>query len=344
MTKVLLNDISGEAHNGEILAVLGPSGSGKSTVIDALANRISVGSLKGKITLNGEQMDPKLLKAISAYVMQDDLLLPMLTVEETLMFAAELRLPQYLSKSKKIKRVHNLIDQLDLRKAVRTVTGDEGHRGVSGGERRRVSIGIEIIHNPILLFLDEPTTGLDSTSAFMVVKVLQRIAQSGSILIMSIHQPSFRILGLLDRLLFLSRGQVVYGGSPSNLPLFMENFGHPIPADKNPSEAILDPICDLEYSGDGISNMVQFNQIWQKQNLSIGIVPEVEPSGVTHGLTLKEAIKSCISRGKLESRTTNKDGITPRVEIPKYANSIWTAVCLIETIIPPFLSNARGFC
>ncbi|KAF2295903.1 hypothetical protein GH714_035031 [Hevea brasiliensis] len=157
-TKTLLNDISGEARDGEILAVLGASGSGKSTLIDALANRISKESLKGTITLNDEVLGSRMLKVISAYVMQDDLLFPMLTVEETLMFAAEFRLPRSLSKSKKKMRVQALIDQLGLRNAAKTVIGDEGHRGVSGGERRRVSIGIDIIHDPILLFLDEPTS------------------------------------------------------------------------------------------------------------------------------------------------------------------------------------------
>ncbi|KAL2504980.1 ABC transporter G family member 1 [Abeliophyllum distichum] len=140
-TKVLLNDISGEAPDGEIMAVMGASGSGKSTLIDALANRMAKESLQGTISLNGEQLESSLLKVISAYVMQDDLLFPMLTVEETLMFAVEFRLPRSLSKSKKKMRVQALIDQLGLRNAAKTVIGDEGHRGVSGGERRRVSIG-----------------------------------------------------------------------------------------------------------------------------------------------------------------------------------------------------------
>lgn len=147
---------------------------------------------------------------ISAYVMQDDLLFPMLTVEETLTFSAEFCLPRSLSKSKKKARVQPLIDQLGLRSAAKTIIGDEGHRGVSGGERRRVSIGIYIIHDPIVFYLDEPTLGLDSTSAFVVVKVLQRIAQSGSIVIMSIHQTSYRILNQIDQVIFLAHGQTVY--------------------------------------------------------------------------------------------------------------------------------------
>ncbi|URE03351.1 ABC-2 type transporter [Musa troglodytarum] len=260
-SKTLLDSISGEAREGEIFAVLGASGSGKSTLIDALANRIARESLRGSITLNDEKLDDQLLKVISAYVMQDDLLFPMLTVEETLMFSAEFRLPRSLSASKKKSRVQALIDQLGLRSSAKTIIGDEIHRGVSGGERRRVSIGIDIIHDPIILFLDEPTSGLDSTSAFMVTKVLQRIAHSGSIVIMSVHQPSYRILCLLDRLLFLSRGQTVYSGPPDGLRGFFSDFGHPIPANENPTEFALDLIRELEGTPTGARSLVDFNNI-----------------------------------------------------------------------------------
>ncbi|KOM39837.1 hypothetical protein LR48_Vigan04g003500 [Vigna angularis] len=125
-TKTLLNDISGEARNGDIMAVLGASGYGKSTLIDALANRITKGSLKGTVALNDETLESRLLKVIFAYVMQDDLLFPVLTVEETLMFAAEFRLSRTLSKSKKNGRVQALIEQPGLRNAAKTVIDDEG--------------------------------------------------------------------------------------------------------------------------------------------------------------------------------------------------------------------------
>ncbi|XP_022743165.1 ABC transporter G family member 6-like [Durio zibethinus] len=321
-TKTLLNDISGEARDGEILAVLGASGSGKSTLIDALANRIAKGSLKGNVTLNGEVLESRMLKVISAYVMQDDLLFPMLTVEETLMFAAEFRLPRTLSKSKKKMRVQALIDQLGLRNAAKTVIGDEGHRGVSGGERRRVSIGIDIIHDPIILFLDEPTSGLDSTSAFMVVKVLQRIAQSGSIVIMSVHQPSYRILGLLDRLIFLSRGQTVYSGSPTSLPLYFSEFGHPIPENENRTEFALDLIRELEGSPGGTKSLVEFNKSWQ----SMKYTRDSEPDRL--GLSLKEAISASISRGKLVSGAT--DDVSSTSMVPRFANPIWKEMLVLS--------------
>ncbi|XP_057475747.1 ABC transporter G family member 6-like [Actinidia eriantha] len=321
-TKVLLNGISGEARDGEIIAVLGASGSGKSTLIDALANRIARGSLKGTVTLNGEALESGLQKVISAYVMQDDLLFPMLTVEETLMFAAEFRLPRTLSKSKKKARVQALIDQLGIRNAAKTVIGDEGHRGVSGGERRRVSIGIDIIHDPIILFLDEPTSGLDSTSAYMVVKVLQRIAQSGSIVMMSVHQPSYRILGLLDRLIFLSRGQMVFSGSPATLPLFFESFGHPMPENENITEFALDVIRELEGSGE-TKTLVEFNKSWQSKN--------IRNDSPTHdGLSLKEAISASISRGKLVSGAVHGNGTGSASLVPTFANPIWTEIAVLS--------------
>ncbi|XP_075637048.1 ABC transporter G family member 20-like [Castanea sativa] len=322
-TKVLLNDISGEAREGEIMAVLGASGSGKSTLIDALADRISKESLKGSVTLNGEVLESSLSKVISAYVMQDDLLFPMLSVEETLMFSAEFRLPRSLSKSKKKARVQALIDQLGLRNAAKTVIGDEGHRGVSGGERRRVSIGIDIIHDPIVLFLDEPTSGLDSTSAFMVVKVLQRIAQSGSIVIMSIHQPSSRILSLLDRLIFLSHGQTVFSGSPTSLPHFFSEFGHPIPENENRTEFALDLIRELEEDPEGIKNLVEFNKSRQAKKNQTNSDFHNGPK-----LSLKDAISASISRGKLVSGAPNStSGLTSSV--PTFANPCWIEMIVV---------------
>lgn len=294
LQKVVLNEVSGEARDGEIFAVLGQSGSGKSTLIDALAHRISKESLKGSVTLNGEPLGGKVLRSISAYVMQDDLLFPMLTVEETLMYSAEFRLPRSYSKERKRARVNVLIDQLGLRQAAGTIVGDEGNRGVSGGERRRVSIGIDIIHDPILLFLDEPTSGLDSTSAFSVVKVLRRIAQTGSIVIMSIHQPSYRILGLLDRLTLLAHGQTVFSGSPDRLTPFFGKFGRPVPENTNSTEFAIDLIQELEASPAGIKPLVEFFKAWRRTS-SYGDI--LEPTG---GYTsLKDAIGASMARGKL---------------------------------------------
>ncbi|KAH9326051.1 hypothetical protein KI387_006229, partial [Taxus chinensis] len=317
--KIVLNDVSGEAREGQIFAVLGQSGSGKSTLIDGLAHRISKDSLKGTVTLNGEPLGGRVLRSISAYVMQDDLLFPMLTVQETLMYAAEFRLPRSCSRDKKRGRVEVLIDQLGLRAAASTIVGDEGHRGVSGGERRRVSIGIDIIHDPILLFLDEPTSGLDSTSAFMVVKTLQRIARTGSVVILSIHQPSYRILGLLDRLILLAHGQTVFSGSPERLTPYFAEFGRPVPENENSTEFAIDLIQELEASPAGIKPLVEFFKTWRKSS-SYGEIRESSPAEGRRSLSLKEAITASIARGKL---------VTDSGHVADFANPPWVEISVL---------------
>ncbi|KAI3903134.1 hypothetical protein MKW92_052950 [Papaver armeniacum] len=319
--KMLLNDISGEARESEILAILGPSGSGKSTLIDALANRISNESLKGCVTMNGQSLESGLLKVISAYVMQDDLLFPMLTVEETLMFSAEFRLPRSISKSKKMARVQDVIDELGLRRTANTLIGDEGLRGISGGERRRVSIGVDIIHDPILLFLDEPTSGLDSSCAFMVVKVLQRIARSGRIVIMSVHQPSSRVVGLFDQLMFLSQGETVYYGSPNNLSLFLTDFGHPVPKNEDITEFMLDLYRGLEGIPGGTKSIVEFNKLRQK-------LVENQQFNSDYSNMLDVSIKQpIIVRGKLIDSNFMHTAQTSIIS--KFANPFWVEIIIL---------------
>ncbi|WOL00684.1 hypothetical protein Cni_G09397 [Canna indica] len=315
-TRTLLDSISGEVKTGEVLAVLGPSGSGKTTLMDALANRIDKSSLRGSVTLNDENLHGRLLRAISAYVMQDDLLYPMLTVEETLAFAAEVRLPRAVSASKKRERVQALIDQLNLRSSAKTIIGDEGHRGVSGGERRRVSIGTCIVHDPVILFLDEPTSGLDSTSAFMVVQVLHRIARSGSIVIMSIHQPSYRILGLLDWLIVLTRGRPAYSGPPHGLPEFFKVFGNPIPDGENPVEFALDLVSWLEETApDAVMTLVTLNAMNHEARRR---TTRREPF-----LPLQYAVRNSISVGRLVSGAM----MDATAAVPaSYANPVWIEV------------------
>ncbi|KAG6625434.1 hypothetical protein CIPAW_16G096300 [Carya illinoinensis] len=243
----LLSDISGQAIGGEIMAIMGPSGAGKSTFLDALAGRIAQGSLEGSVRIDGKPVSTSYMKMISSYVMQEDQLFPRLTVLETFMFAAEVRLPPSISRTEKKTRVYRLLDQLGLQTATHTYIGDEGRRGGSGGERRRVSIGIDIIHKPALLFLDEPTSGLDSTSAYNVVEKVKEIARGGSIVIMTVHQPSYRIQMLLDGILVLARGKLIYMGSPLVLPAHFLEY-------------LLDVIKEYDESTVGLDPLVQYQR------------------------------------------------------------------------------------
>ncbi|KAG6543584.1 hypothetical protein Mapa_014947 [Marchantia paleacea] len=256
----LLHGISGHASKGQVTAVMGPSGAGKSTFLDALAGRIASGSLGGLITVDGQPVSPSMMKRMSAYVMQDDQLFPMLTVWETLWFAAEVRLSQTMSRDEKRDRVMKLIDQLGLTNAQNTYIGDEGTRGISGGEKRRVSIGVDIIHEPSLLFLDEPTSGLDSTSAFSVMERIQNIAEEGSTVLLTIHQPSYRIQQLLNHLVILARGKLIYAGSPSYLGTHLASFGREVPRGENSIEYLLDVIQEYDSSTLGLEPLVQFNK------------------------------------------------------------------------------------
>ncbi|XP_077241865.1 ABC transporter G family member STR-like [Tasmannia lanceolata] len=262
----LLNNISGQALRGEITAILGPSGAGKSTFLDALAGRIARGSLEGFVRMDGRPVSTSYMKMVSSYVMQDDQLFPMLTVFETFMFAAEVRLPPSISRAEKRRRVYELLDQLGLQAATHTYIGNEGTRGVSGGERRRVSIGIDIIHKPSLLFLDEPTSGLDSTSAYSVVEKVKDIARGGSIVLMTIHQPSFRIQMLLDRITVLARGKLIYLGSPSALPAYLTVFGRQVPDGENSMEFLLDVIKEYDESTLGLDPLVFYQRDGLKPN------------------------------------------------------------------------------
>ncbi|XP_065849211.1 ABC transporter G family member STR-like [Euphorbia lathyris] len=263
----LLNDISGQALRGEVMAIMGPSGAGKSTFLDALAGRIAQGSLQGSVRIDGKAVSTSYMKMISSYVMQDDQLFAMLTVFETFMFAAEVRLSPSISRAEKQQRVYELLDQLGLTSAAHTYIGDEGRRGVSGGERRRVSIGIDIIHKPSLLFLDEPTSGLDSTSAYSVVDKVKDIARGGSIVLMTIHQPSFRIQMLLDRIIVLARGRLIYMGKPAILPTHLSGFGRPVPDGENSLEYLLDVIKEYDESTVGLDPLVAYQKDGTKPKL-----------------------------------------------------------------------------
>ncbi|PKI61477.1 ABC transporter G family member 17-like [Punica granatum] len=259
----LLHHITGYAPKGCITAVMGPSGAGKSTFLDGLAGQITSGSLKGRVSLDGLEVSPSLIKRTSAYIMQDDRLFPMLTVYETLMFAADFRLGQIPTADKR-QRVEQLIEQLGLSSTRNTYIGDEGTRGVSGGERRRVSIGVDIIHGPSLLFLDEPTSGLDSTSAYSVIEKVQDIARSGSTVILTIHQPSARIQLLLDHLIILARGQLMFQGSPKDVTLHLRRMGRKVPKGENSIEYLIDLIQEYDQSEYGVEVVADFARTGMK--------------------------------------------------------------------------------
>ncbi|KAK6148170.1 hypothetical protein DH2020_019082 [Rehmannia glutinosa] len=226
-TQNVLEKLSGYAEPGSFTALMGPSGSGKSTLLDALSGRLAANAfLSGAILLNGRKA--KLSFGTAAYVTQDDNLIGTLTVRETISYSARLRLPDRMAWSDKRALVESTIIEMGLQDCADTVIGNWHLRGISGGERRRVSIAVEILMRPRLLFLDEPTSGLDSASAFFVTQTLRGLSRDGRTVIASIHQPSSEVFELFDRLYLLSGGKT-----------FFAQAGFPCPALRNPSDHFL---------------------------------------------------------------------------------------------------------
>ncbi|KAJ7975913.1 ABC transporter family protein [Quillaja saponaria] len=237
--KDILNGITGSVNPGEVLALMGPSGSGKTTLLNLLGGRLSQPIAGGSITYN-DQPYSKFLKSRIGFVTQDDVLFPHLTVKETLTYAALLRLPKSLTKEQKEKRTTDVIYELGLERCQDTMIGGSFVRGVSGGERKRVSIGNEIIINPSLLFLDEPTSGLDSTTALRTVQVLQVIAEAGKTVVTTIHQPSSRLFHKFDKLILLGKGSLLYFGKASEAMVYFSSVGCSPLIAMNPAEFLLD--------------------------------------------------------------------------------------------------------
>ncbi|XP_047333309.1 ABC transporter G family member 5-like [Impatiens glandulifera] len=223
----VLKDVHFRAKPWEILAIVGPSGAGKSSLLEILSGKLIPQT--SSIFINQKPINNSLFKKTSGYVTQKDTLFPLLTVEETLMFTAKLRLN--LPSKEHEFRVKSLIQELGLTHVADTRIGDEKIRGISGGERRRVSIGVEIVHDPRILILDEPTSGLDSVSALQIICLLKSMAENrGKTIILSIHQPGFRIIKLFNSILLLANGSVLHHGTVDQLDFNLKQMGliHPI--------------------------------------------------------------------------------------------------------------------
>ncbi|XP_057526662.1 ABC transporter G family member 1-like isoform X2 [Amaranthus tricolor] len=211
-SKTILENVTGYSCPGQVLAIMGPSGSGKSTLLDALAGRLDLNTKQsGQILINGTEQ--ALAYGTSAYVTQDDVLMTTLTVKEIVNYSSLLQLPSSMSKLEKRKRADECIKEMGLQDSIHTRVGGWGVKGLSGGQKRRLSICIEILTHPKLLFLDEPTSGLDSAASFYV---MSRIAGNqraiGRTIITSIHQPSTQVFHLFGYLCLLSAGKTIYFG------------------------------------------------------------------------------------------------------------------------------------
>ncbi|KAJ4724608.1 ABC transporter G family member 11-like [Melia azedarach] len=307
----ILEGLTGYAEAGKVLAIMGPSGCGKSTLLDALAGRLSSNRQKtGEILINGRK--ETLAFGTSAYVTQDDTLMTTLTVKEAVYYSAQLQLPDSMSRSEKWERAEITIKEMGLQESMNTRIGGQRVKGLSGGQKRRVSICIEILTRPKLLFLDEPTSGLDSAASYHVMNRIVKLArQDGRTVIASIHQPSGEVFELFHNLCLLSSGRTVYFGSVSIAEQFFASSGFPCPSLRNPSDHYLRTI-NKDFDED-IEQGLDRTRTEEVINILVNSYKSSETYQEVHQLVLR----ICQQKGEILEKGSQASFITQSVVLTK---------------------------
>lgn len=243
----ILGPISTQFRPGRLTAVMGASGSGKTTLLSALSGRVATSTKAryqstGTITYNNTSLPEGKVRMVASHVDQDDLhLMPSLTVRETLQFVARLKLPSFLSKEEKDARAEVMLRKFGLRNCADTLIGNTVTKGISGGEKRRVSIACEVLRMPDIVVLDEPTSGLDSFIALSVIEILHDLAAEGRTVILSIHQPTAQMIQYFSDILVLSTGGLpIYSGPTQDMLLYLHNLGVECPHTMSPTDFVVD--------------------------------------------------------------------------------------------------------
>lgn len=271
----ILKDVTGLVEPGRLTAVLGPSGSGKTTLLNILAGRqrpnTSGMSLHGEITALGQRIDPAAFRTNIAYVMQEDTTLAFETPRECLNFSAYLRLPSSVSPERRHEFVENLLATLHLEKCANTIIGSQLVKGISGGEKKRTCVGIELIGNPKVLFLDEPLSGLDSYAAFTLVEALKALAEAGVPVLCTVHQPSSEIFAMFDDIILLHDGSVAFHGPAEQLSTYFDALGYTCPANFNPADHVM-----FMLQKEPPAKIVDIKNAWKSSGLCNALTLKVE--------------------------------------------------------------------
>jgi len=242
LPRALLTDIKGEVTSGHVLAILGPSGAGKTTLLNMLTLQQSGGTPSGFIKVNGEPLTTTLYDRTCAYVEQFDTLWASLTVRDHLNYATSLFRPE-LDKAAHAAAVDQLIHAVGLEDFQNVRAGNEITRGLSSGNKRRLSVALALVKQPSILFLDEPTSGVDSASAVRMMTFLKKVAAESNIAVVcTIHQPPASVFAGFDNTMILSMGRVAYFGKATKMGEYLASIGAPPAADTNVAEFILDLI------------------------------------------------------------------------------------------------------
>jgi ABC-type multidrug transport system ATPase subunit len=284
-----------------MLALMGASGAGKTTLLDVIAGRKSGGEMRGTIKLNGHVVKKETFARLTAYCEQQDLHNAFTTVKEALEFSATLRLPSDVSKDARKAFVDEALDILELRGIENRLIGVAGSpSGLSPGQRKVLTVGVELVSNAPVFFLDEPTSGLDSRAALIVMREVKKVANLGRTVITTVHQPSKEIFNLFDDMLLLQRGgyQVYFGPCGVNGKTFVDYLqkipnAHALPDGMNPASWMLDVLGGTDSSNAGEKSALKKSKSTAAGSLQPAMTMKRSGSGgALNGLLLVERFKA----------------------------------------------------
>lgn len=281
-TRQILNDVSFHVDSGQIMGILGNSGSGKTTLLDAISGRIgNSGTLLGEVFVNGRKLKREEYQDCFSYVLQSDNLLSYLTVEETLTYTAQLALRKHSAEAIK-RKVLAVMAELSLTHVAHSVIGGRIFPGISGGERRRVSIASQLLQDPRVILLDEPTTGLDSMTANQIVVLLAELARRNRIVVVTIHQPRSELFRVFSRIAIMSRGELVFCGQPQEMVDFFSQCGYECPEYCNPFDIYVDftsvDTRSSEREAATFNRMHEITSAYQKSSIHQSMLGKTEQS------------------------------------------------------------------
>jgi len=325
--KEILKRVTGYLNSGELTCILGPSGSGKTTLLNVLSGRMGAGGrfntqIGGTITADGTSIHPTKAQHLFGYVMQEDSLYATESPREVFEFSARLRLRD-IDESNLSMVLEDMISSLGLSECANTMVGNEMVKGISGGQKKRTSIGAELITNPRITFLDEPTSGLDTAAAFQVVSVLKELTKAQMSVMCTIHQPSSEIFQLFDSAIFLARGQVVYQGPPSGIRAHFSTLGFTCPDEYNPADFVMFLVGSAgeEQFAKLVTGMQSsFLMGEAKEATNAGTVPDPPPS---KGFFVQ--FKALVSR-QLRNAIRDKASLGGRFGLTLFMNAIFSVI------------------